>query len=134
MSKSRPLEKDIENAILKHLHAMGIFAWKNQSTGVFDPSSGLWRASNNPFHINGVSDILGILPDGRFLAIEVKRPLKKKIRTQEDYFKASDSTVSPEQKAFIRKINSLGGVGFFADNIDTVSNYLAVHLPKVEIQ
>jgi penicillin-binding protein-related factor A (putative recombinase) len=120
MSINNPLEKDIENAILLYLHMIGIFAWKNQSVGTFDPGKGLFRRSNNKFHIKGTSDILGILKDGRFLAIEVKRPSTKKQTT-------------PHQRNFLEQINKNGGVGFVATSIKEVEEKLAsLHKTRLE--
>ena len=113
MSKRVIPEKAIENHILRWLNMSGIFAWKNQSVGIYDPVKKIYRRSNNPYHIKGVSDILGILPDGRLLAIEVKSATGK---------------ASEEQKAFIDKVNGSGGVGFIARSLDQVIEYLRPYL------
>lgn len=102
-------EKAIENQILHYLYKKKIFAWKNQSTGVFDPVKRIYRKSNNAFHIKGTSDILGILPDGRFLAIEVK---------------SATGRLSEEQKFFIFQINANGGKAFMARTIQDVETEL----------
>jgi hypothetical protein len=49
--------------------------------------------------MKGSSDIIGVLPDGRFLAVEVK---------------ARHGRLSPEQSMFIEKVRSLGGVAVVA--------------------
>jgi len=137
--KHHPLEKDLENEALELLNSLGIFAWKNQSTGIFDPKLGHYRASNNPFHIKGTSDILGIIerPDstgeihGVMLAIEMKRPLVNgKPRTQEQLYKMA----SEEQRAFIKKIQRSGGVAFFADSLTTIEQYLELHRYRVGVK
>ena len=121
-------EKIIENQILTYLNNKKIFAWKNQSQGTFDPRKGIFRKSRNVHHINGVSDILGII-DGHFLAIEVKKPyLSKKTgqfkyRTQEELEKLA----SQDQVEFVNRVKSLGGIAFFADSIDTVEDQLILH-------
>ncbi len=102
-------EKLIENQILHYLFRRGIFAWKNQSVGVFDPVKRIYRKSNNPFHIKGVSDILGILNDGRLLAIEVK---------------TEKGRASPEQQLFIQKIKDRGGIAFVARSVYDVEKEL----------
>jgi hypothetical protein len=102
-----PSEKPIENSILDFLSSVGIFAWKNQSVGVYDKSRKVYRKSNNVHHINGVSDILGILPDGRFLAIEVKHPSRK-------------NTATDNQRLFIDLIEKNKGVAFIAWDLDMV--------------
>lgn len=102
-------EKLIENHILRWLSLNGIFAWKNQSVGIFDPVKKIYRKSNNPYHIKGVSDIIGILSDGRFLAIEVKSKTGKP---------------SPEQINFIKQINDSGGKAFIARSLEDVQEEL----------
>lgn len=93
---NRVLEKVIEKDILTYLKFLPkCFAWKNNSTGVFDPSRNTFRSNKNPFVIRGVSDILGIY-HGRLLAIEVKR----------------DRTSKPtkEQRDFIKRVKKEGGI------------------------
>jgi len=102
-------EKAIENQILHFLFKKKVFAWKNQSVGIFDPIKKVYRRSNNPFHIKGVADIIGVLPDGRFLAIEVKSKTGK---------------ASPEQIEFIKKINFMGGKAFIARSVEDVESEL----------
>jgi hypothetical protein len=126
MVNSNITEKMIENQILTFLRNKGIFVWKNQSTGLFDPTRKVFRKSNNPHHISGVSDILGILKDGRFLAIEVKKPyvskktLKFKYRTQEELQKLA----SIDQVNFIEKIKLSNGIAFYADSLEVVEDQL----------
>jgi hypothetical protein len=102
--KAPSKEKPIENQILTWLRLKGVFAWKNQSTGIFDPRKGIFRKSNNPFHINGVSDILGVW-HGRPLAIEVK---------------SETGRVSDAQKEFITRFREAGGIAFIARSIEDV--------------
>ena len=125
-------EKQIENQILSYLQNKGIFSFKIQTTGVFDPTKGAFR-KRPKHHIKGVSDILGCLSEGekgifpgRFLAIEVKKPYVSKktglisYRTQEQLEKMA----SPEQVEFINKIKSLGGIAFYADSVEIVEDQL----------
>lgn len=103
-------EKVIENAILELLWYRGVFAWKVQSTGIFDSSKKVYRKSNNKFHINGVSDILGItFPGGRLLAIEVKSKTGKP---------------SEDQITFINNVNANGGLAFVARSVEEVERIL----------
>lgn len=69
----------------------GIFTWKQWQGPMSQP--------------RGVSDILGILPDGRFLAIEVKT------RT---------GRVSEYQASFLYEITKNGGVAFVARSVEDV--------------
>lgn len=106
-------EKNIENSILHWLNMSGIFAWKVQTVGVFDPVKKIYRRSNNRYHIRGISDVIGILPDGKLLAIEVKSKTGK---------------ASPEQLEFIEKIKKSGGVAFVARSLDEVIETVRVYL------
>jgi hypothetical protein len=57
----------------------------------------------------GVSDILGLLPNGRFLAIEVK---------------SATGRASEYQKKFIENVIKNNGVAFIAKSIDEVEEQL----------
>lgn len=103
MATRAPLEKEIQAKIMQWLEYNKIFAWVNKTQGTFDPVRKTFR--KNKKLLKGVPDILGILPDGRFLGIEVKRPGGK---------------VSPEQLDFIEKANGLGGVCFVAFSLEDV--------------
>ena len=98
------LEKDIQKAILDYLIYRNITAWRTNSGMSF-------RTYKDKVFVQrmapkGTSDIIGILNDGRFLAIEVKRPGKK---------------ATEEQQKFIDMINKKGGLAFVATSIDDVS-------------
>src|SRR6267154_5037238 len=94
-------ESVYQKAILEYLQAKGILVWRNHSTGIYNPKGGGFIPLGKP----GVSDILGILPNGRFLAIEVKTPKGK---------------LSENQIFFLDDINIRGGLAFMAITIDDV--------------
>lgn len=98
-------EKRVENSILEYLKSKGIFCFKINTGGVFDPRKKIFRTNNNKHILKGVSDILGVLPNGTFLAIEVKTD--KTLTTQKTY-------PTKEQKEFIEKVNLHKGIGFVA--------------------
>lgn len=102
-------ESDVQRLILGWLLTQGIFAWRNQSQGTYDAAVGRYRANNQVGALKGVPDILGILRDGRLLAIEVK---------------AANGRVSPEQAAWIERANHLGAVAFVARYLDDVKKEL----------
>ncbi len=62
-------EHAIQLQIMEYLALKGIFAWRNNSGTLRDR-----RGIPVRFGKVGSSDILGVAPDGKFLAIEVKRP------------------------------------------------------------
>jgi len=109
---NRPLtEAEIQRQILDFLVHIGVFCWRNNSVGVYDPAKKVYRRRTSRHQINGVPDILGIM-HGRFLAIEVKR---------------HDGKVSEDQRRFIAKMNTEGGVSFVARSLgQTVSQLIAV--------
>ena len=77
-------------AILNFLFNKGIFAWRQNTTGVPTPQG--WR----PAPKTGVADILAVLkPMGRLLAVEVK--------TGRDRLRL-------EQVGFGRNIEAMGGI------------------------
>jgi len=83
-------EVEITRGILKTLKAMNIFAWK------------VWQG---PFSKPGISDILGCLPDGRMLAVEVKN---------------SNGKITEHQQRFLDEVNQAGGLGFIAKSVEDV--------------
>ena len=96
-------EKLIENSILDNLNIIPeCFAFKVNTTGVYDPRKRVFRKNNNPHIHNGTSDILGTYK-GRFFAIEVKA----------GYAKPSD-----KQKLFLKRIEQNGGIAFWANSLD----------------
>lgn len=112
------MEKEIENSILSFLDFIGVFAWKNQSVGIYDPIKKIYRRSNNKYHRKGIADILGIV-EGKFLAIEVK---------------SKTGTISPEQRIFIARVNQDGGIGFIARSVSQCALELSKHTkdPRIE--
>ena len=82
-------EAEVLNQCTAYLTARGIYHWR-QNTGAFKVENRFIRTG-----MKGVSDILGVLPGGRLLAIEVKREKGGKL--------------SAAQKEFIASINSRNG-------------------------
>ncbi len=105
-----PKEAEIQKQILMYLSVRGVFHWRQNSGALVLPATnkrgrGFYRFCSMP----GVSDILGVLPDGRFLAIEVKRPGQKP---------------TTSQAAFIDAVNRLGGLAFVAHSVGDVEKGL----------
>ena len=101
-------ESNIQNMILDYLNQKGIFSFRVNTTGTYDSQRGVYR-SLGKFQLKGTSDIIGCLPDGKMLAIEVK---------------SETGRLSPEQKAFIDKIKKQGGIAFVAKNLQDVEREL----------
>jgi penicillin-binding protein-related factor A (putative recombinase) len=98
-------EQTIQRAILEYLNWKHIYCWKNNTAGIYVKA----RNTYIPSHAPGVSDILGVLPGGRFLAVEVKSPAGR---------------VSPHQQEFMDRINDAGGLAFVARSIEDVQKYV----------
>lgn len=91
-------ENIVLSQCLKYLEVLHIYHWRN-NTGALKAGRRFIR-----FGFPGSSDILGILPDGRFLAIECKRE--------------KGGRLSDVQKDFISRINSNGGVAMCVHSLD----------------
>ena len=92
-AKTAPLETVIVRQCLDYLQLRRIPAWRNNTTGVYDPRAGKFRKFTG---MKGVADILGLLPPaGRLLAVECKRPGGK---------------TSEAQRAFLDAIEAAGGL------------------------
>lgn len=97
-------ESAIQSAILQYLKARRVFCWRQNVGGIVDG-----RGRYVQFGLTGCSDILGIMPGGRFLAIEVKTPKGR---------------VSPAQDKFRRNVEGSGGLYILARSIDDVAERL----------
>lgn len=105
-----PLESDILTACMEFLKLSGIFAFRVNCGAIASEHKGKRRFLRFT-GINGVSDILGVLPEsGRMLAVETKRPGRKP---------------TPEQAAFLDAVNRSGGLAFVAHSVDELIAALA---------
>ena len=96
---------ELTNEILNYLYQNRVFAWRQSSTGIYDPRKGHFRTSPK----KGVSDILAVLPpDGKLLAIEVKIGKDK---------------MSEEQVGFHKNIILMGGEIFIAKDFGSFKNW-----------
>ncbi len=100
----QPSEKVIENQILHCLTLKGVFCWKVKTVGTFDQKIGRFR-SPSKLYMKGVADILGVLPGGRFLAIEVK---------------SAKGKTSPHQDLYLHRVREEGGIAFVARSWEEV--------------
>lgn len=101
-AKSQP-ENEVKNACLRWLKDRGIFAWRN--------NTGMAWIGNHPirFGLPGSGDILGLLPDGKFLSIECKSKTGKQ---------------SDVQKRFQENIEQNNGVYVLAYSVKDVEEAL----------
>lgn len=91
--------------VLKALRAHPAVSWaERQNTGSARIGGRFIR-----FGWLGCSDVIGMLTNGKFLAVEVKGPAGR---------------LRPEQAVFLERINEAGGVGFIARDCRDVINAL----------
>lgn len=102
-----PKETDIVKACLQYLNLVGVFAWRSNTGAV----SGTYKGKDRfiRFGPKGQSDIIGILPDGRFLAVEVKRPGGK---------------LTFEQDMFLDTIRKRGGVALHVQSLQECEDWV----------
>ena len=97
---SKTPEGVIQLAILKHLRAKGIFCWRNNTMGLWDPKLNLYRS--NPYAMPGAPDIICISPcttkqqGGVFVGIEVKTPQGKQQSADQLLFEKRCATCNAE--------------------------------------
>jgi hypothetical protein len=100
----RPKESEIKASILRFLDLKRIESWPTHN-GPFMPLK----------RCRGIPDIMGMLPgNARTLGIEVKVPGEKP---------------TPQQQAWLDKINKSGGVAFFASSVEEVATKLQIKYP-----
>src|SRR3990167_7357363 len=99
---NNPSEQEIQKSILEYLRIKKIVCFKHHSTGstIRDGKAVFFAHSEK-----GISDIIGCTKEGRFIAIEVKKP---------------GGRPSPEQLEFIEMVNKQGGIAFIAYSIQDV--------------
>ena len=96
MASSKSPANELTAQIINFLFKEGCYAWRAQSSGLFDPSKGSFRTAPK----RGVSDILAVKgPNGRLVAIEVKIGVDK---------------LSPEQIGFGKNVEHCGGLWYVA--------------------
>ena len=98
------LERDIQKSILDYLQAdyRVVFSRRFNAGTIYIDGRAMKMGER------GDSDIIGMLFDGRFLAIEVKRP---------------GEVPTPEQHAFLNMVNDNGGVAFIATSVEDVQEW-----------
>jgi len=92
-------ENDLKKAILSYLQFHEIPAWRI--------NSGAIKIQNRyiRFSVPGIADIIGVLPDGRFLAVETK---------------SAGNRLTPAQKDFLDTITRNNGVAIVAYSINDI--------------
>ncbi len=100
-------ETDLQKQIVEYLNLMGHFVWRNNSGAVFSEYKGKKRMIK--FGFKGCADVVGILRDGRFIAVECKIGYNKPTEAQYN---------------FLDEVTHRGGIGMWTTNLDNVINRL----------
>ena len=96
---------ELTNRIIHEIYSTGGFAWRAESTGVFDTKKAIFRTAPK----KGVADVLAVYK-GRFLAIEVK---------------IGKDRQSPEQQGFQANVEHCGAAYFVAHDYDSFQQWWA---------
>ena len=106
MATKRNTETALVRACLDLLTFCGVLCWRNNTTGVYDPARKRFRTFQGR---KGVSDILGVLPRGKFLAVECK---------------VGKNKLSPEQELFLGDVERYGGIGLVVYELGDLESFL----------
>jgi hypothetical protein len=93
-------EGDVMRIVDGFLTMRRIYHWRNNSGAYKD------KARFIRYGKTGSSDFIGICPDGRFLAVECKRP--------------NGGVLSAAQREFLDAVNRNGGVGIIASSVESL--------------
>lgn len=109
MTKPIISEKEIQSSVLAYLQYRKILCWRN-NTGSFvrnyyNQTEQKWKQTFFRAGHVGHSDIMGLLPDGRFLAVEVKTQTGK---------------LSKEQKEFLDLVKANKGIAIVARSLEDI--------------
>jgi hypothetical protein len=102
-------EADVLRACLDYLKLSGVLCWRN-NTGATVARNAAGRKRFIRFGAPGSSDILGVLPGGKFLAVETKRPGGK---------------LSVLQSEFLAAVTIAGGVALCVSDVRELQRQLA---------
>jgi hypothetical protein len=103
----RPLERDVQRAILHYLRVHPLVAWVGRfNRGAVSGGDGRFVRFNT---VVGCSDLLGQLKTGNLLAIECKRPGER---------------ATEEQAAFLAIVNANRGCAGCCDSVEAVEKLL----------
>jgi hypothetical protein len=101
---TRQPESAIVRAILVYLRLAGVFAWRVNTGALRDR-----RGRPVTFGTVGCPDIIGALPDGTFLGLEVKTPAGR---------------LRPTQAAFLARLHRNRAAGAVVRSVDDVRLFL----------
>jgi hypothetical protein len=100
-------ERLVLDGCLQYLEIRGIYAWRNNTGAVRINPDRFMR-----FGKVGSSDILAVLPGGRFLAVECKAP--------------DGGRLSPKQKQFLDAVRELGALALVVQGWEELDRVLRI--------
>lgn len=92
---------------MDYLRLKGCLVFKHRNVGIYKQNTGSYIPLS--FGEKGISDIIGLTKEGKFLAIEVKMPKKKP---------------SKEQVDFIERVKYKNGIAFCANCLEDVQKVI----------
>lgn len=95
--------------ILEYLALRGVMAWRNNTGSYAVPASREHRRRFIRYGAEGSGDILGALPGGRFLSIEVK---------------VGRDRLRDSQREWMERVNVSGGLAIVARSVEDVERYV----------
>jgi hypothetical protein len=96
------MTNDLTKTIVHYLNLNGFECWRQNTTGLYDPTKGIFR--KNPRQKVGIPDIIGYRKlDGRFIGVEIK---------------TGPDTLSLPQQIFLRELRQAGGIALVAGSLD----------------
>jgi hypothetical protein len=106
-------ETDLLSACLKTLEANGVMCWRqNSGAARYESEAGDSYYVSMTGKMRGVSDIIGLLPGGRFLAVECKW---------------MDGRIKKHQQEFLDAVNRSGGLGVVVRSIAELREKVLIH-------
>lgn len=96
-------EQDLVRVVLDYLTLRGVFVWRQNGGATRYPKKTGGHYFVRFTSIKGVSDILGVLPGGQFLAVELKHGKGRR---------------RPDQVAFQAAIERAGGLAIVCYSLD----------------
>ena len=99
MAKIKVIETETNKLIIAALEKIGCYVWRN-NTGVARDGGRYIR-----YGLKGSSDIIGVAPDGHFIAVENK---------------TGGKPMSKDQTAFFDRVQDKGGYVYVVESIDDI--------------
>lgn len=136
-AKPKISEADIQKSIIKYLSLKGIFHWRQNTQGQLMQGSGN-QAFIKPSSAPGAPDVIGVLPDGRALFIEVKTPSWRPpspeavettyARYMRGEIKSDYHKTFRDQRSFQIRARRAGGLVIVATSLEDVSSRIDSYL------